>query len=455
MRVRRGHACDRPASPERTDATAEKRYICIDLKSFYASVECADRGLDPFRDNLVVADPDRGRTTICLAVTPAMKALGVRNRCRVYEIPEGIDYVMARPRMKRYMQASADIYAIYLRHVSADDVHVYSVDECFIDATPYLPLYGVDARGFAKMLMEAVFDETGICATAGIGTNLFLTKVALDVMAKHAPDNIGELDEESFKREIWFHTPITDIWGIGPRIAKRLERHGARDLASVAALPEQLLYREFGANAEYLIDHAWGQEPCTIADIHAYVPEGHSMTNSQVLPSDYDFEEARMVLREMVDASTLELVGQRLVAGRISLSVTYSWSQEAHVPDGAQTRKAAPRAHAHTGGSRKLDGPTSSGRTLWERFSRLFDETSDRETPIRAISINLEDLEPEAAATPTLFDDVEAERKERAAQEAAIAVREKYGKNALLKGTSLQEKATARERNEQVGGHHA
>ena len=278
----------------------QKTYLCIDLKSFYASVECADLGLDPFVDNLVVADPERSRTTICLAITPAMKARGVKNRCRVFDIPANMSYIMARPRMRRYMEVSAAIYAIYLRYVSPEDVHVYSIDECFIDATPYLSLYGMDARTFARTLMSAVFKETSICATAGVGTNLFLAKVALDITAKHAPDNIGFLDEAAFRREIWFHRPITDIWGIGPGISARLAKHGARDLASTAALSPQVLYREFGVNAEFLIDHAWGQEPCTIAEIHAYAPEGHSLVNGQVLPGDYSFSEARMVMREMV-----------------------------------------------------------------------------------------------------------------------------------------------------------
>ena len=429
--------------------TQERCYICIDLKSFYASVECADRGLDPFTDKLVVADPERGRGTICLAVSPALKALGVPGRCRVFDIPEGIDYVMARPRMRRYMEASADIYAIYLRHVSAEDMHVYSIDECFIDATPYLALYDTDGRSFATMLMRAVFDETGICATAGVGTNLFLAKVALDVISKHAPDNIGILDEASFKRDMWFHTPLTDIWGIGPRIARRLERLGARDLASVAALPPDVLYREFGANAEYLIDHAWGQEPCTIAQIHAYQPEGRSMTNGQVLPSDYSFDEARMVLREMVDASSWELVERRLATTRIALSVAYSWPQGHHQP--IEGRRPGER----TGGSRKLGGPTSSTKLLWERFAQLYDETTRRDEPIRALNIGLEDLAPEQYLAPTLFDEPGGAQKERSLQEATVAVRRRFGKNALVKGTSLQEKATARERNEQVGGHHA
>lgn len=440
---------------------SEKTYLCIDLKSFYASVECADRGLDPFVDNLVVADPERSRTTICLAITPAMKALGVKNRCRVFEIPDGIDYTMARPRMRRYMEVSAGIYAIYLRFVSPEDVHVYSIDECFIDATPYLPLYGMDARAFARTLMTAVFQETGICATAGVGTNLFLAKVALDITAKHAPDNIGFLDEGTFKQQIWFHRPITDIWGIGPGIARRLARHGAQDLASVAALNPEVLYREFGVNAEYLIDHAWGQEPCTIAEIQAYEPEGRSLANGQVLPSDYTFEEARMVLREMVDASVLELVEHGLVTERISLSVGYarekgSWNTAETFEGGHGIRLlGAQAAGERTGGSRKLERRTNSACFLIERFESLFDETTHRDAPIRRINVGFSDLLAERFATSTLFDNAQAEAKERQLQDALIAVRGKFGKNAMLKGTSLQKKATARERNEQVGGHHA
>ena len=282
------------------------------------------RGLDPFTTNLVVADPERSRTTICLAITPALKELGVRNRCRVFEIPEGIDYIMATPRMHLYMEVSSQIYAIYLRYVSADDVHVYSIDECFIDITSYLALYGKTPRQMARMLMDAVFAETGICATAGIGINLFLAKVALDITAKHADDGIGVLDEAEFKRVIWPHRPLTDIWNIGPGIARRLAKYGVHDLYGVTRMREKTLYREFGVNAEFLIDHAWGQEPCTIAEIHAYEPKGHSLVNGQVLPSDYTAAEARMVMREMVDASTLDLVRQEMAADRIDLHVGYA-----------------------------------------------------------------------------------------------------------------------------------
>lgn len=471
----------------------EKTYLCIDLKSFYASVECQARGLDPFTDNLVVADKARGRTTICLAITPAMKALGIPNRCRLFDIPEGVSYVAARPRMRRYMEVSAQIYGIYLRYVSPQDVHVYSIDECFIDATPYLSLYGTDARAFAKQLMGAVMDEVGICATAGVGPNLFLAKVALDVMAKHAPDNIGFLDSESFMRQLWFHHPITDIWGIGPGIARRLAKYGVRDLAGVAAMRPETLRKEFGVAAEHLIDHAWGQEPCTIAEVRAYEPDNHSLVNGQVLPSDYSFDEARMVLGEMVEASVLELVEQGLVCGHISLSVGYakgmredeaddggvaeagmgsaaSTTDDAGRIDGHRGSKAR-RAQAfdgghgkripgnkfgpgHTGGTRKLERRTSSLSFLRGRFEELFDETTRRGALIKRLSIGLGDLVPQEQATMTLFDDVQANAKEQRLQEAMVAVRGKFGKNALLKATSLQEKATARERNRQVGGHH-
>ena len=441
--------------------TREKTYICIDLKCFYASVECIDRGLDPFKDRLVVADPERSNTTICLAITPAMKALGVKNRCRVFEIPPGITYIMARPRMRLYMKKSADIYAIYLRYVSPEDVHVYSIDECFIDATPYLDLYDMGARDFARLLMDAVRAETGICATAGVGTNLFLAKVALDITAKHALDNIGFLDEAAFKREIWFHRPLTDIWSIGPGIARRLARYGARDLAGVAALSKETLYREFGVNAEYLIDHAWGQEPCTIAEIQRYKPEGHSMTNGQVLPGDYTFEEARLVLKEMVDASVLEMVEQGVVTERISLMVGYARSAgsfaDVELFEGEHGKRpvSGHRWGLHTGGNRKLDRRTNSRALLTACFEELYDETTRRDVPIRRVNIGFGDLLPEEYGTLALFDDEAAFERERSLQEALVAVRGKFGKNAMLKGMSLREKATARERNEQVGGHRA
>ena len=438
----------------------ERCYLCIDLKSFYASVECADRGWDPFTTKLVVADPERSQTTICLAVSPALKALGVPGRCRVFEIPSTIDYFMAPPRMKRYMEVSTHIYSLYLRYVSPQDIHVYSIDECFIDATPYLSLYHMDATTFAKTLTKTVFDETGICATVGIGTNLFLAKVALDITAKHTHDGIGILNETTFKQQVWFHQPITDIWNIGPGIARRLAKYGVHDLAGVCAMEEKTLYKEFGVNAEYLIDHAWGQEPCTIAQIHSYVPEGHSLMNGQVLPCDYTLEETRMVMHEMLDASVLELVQKGLVAESISLSIGYAHPKiGANIEDLDAYNSFTPPTHrrfyAHTGGTRKIGRRTNSARVLKEHFEALFNETTNNALPIRRISIGFGGLLPEKYVTTTLFDDIEAESKERRRQEAIIAVREKFGKNAMLKGTSLQEKATARERNNQIGGHRA
>lgn len=438
----------------------EKCYLCIDLKSFYASVECADRGWDPFTTKLVVADPERSQTTICLAVSPALKALGVPGRCRVFEIPSTIDYFMAPPRMKRYMEVSTHIYSLYLRYVSPQDIHVYSIDECFIDATPYLSLYHMDTTTFAKTLTKTVFDETGICATVGIGTNLFLAKVALDITAKHTHDGIGILNETAFKQQVWFHQPITDIWNIGPGIARRLAKYGVHDLAGVCAMEEKTLYKEFGVNAEYLIDHAWGQEPCTIAQIHSYVPEGHSLMNGQVLPCDYTLKETRMVMHEMLDASVLELVQKGLVAESISLSIGYAHPKiGANIEDLDAYNSFTPPTHrrfyAHTGGTRKIGRRTNSARVLKEHFEALFNETTSNALPIRRISIGFGGLLPEKYATTTLFDDIEAESKERRRQEAIIAVRQKFGKNAMLKGTSLQEKATARERNNQIGGHRA
>ena len=436
------------------DENGGKVYMCIDLKSFYASVECSMRGLDPFTTNLVVADPERSRTTICLAITPALKELGVRNRCRVFEIPEGIDYIMATPRMHLYMEVSSQIYAIYLRYVSADDVHVYSIDECFIDITSYLTLYGKTPRQMARMLMDAVFAETA--------------KVALDITAKHADDGIGVLDEAEFKRVIWPHRPLTDIWSIGPGIARRLAKYGVHDLYGVTRMREKTLYREFGVNAEFLIDHAWGQEPCTIAEIHAYEPKGHSLVNGQVLPSDYTAAEARMVMREMVDASVLDLVRQEMAADRIDLHVGYAREKAGrngseggggrellfegeHGKRFAGGRFGVGAAHI----SRKLPHPTNSFKQLIAAFEELFDEAVDQSRAVRRISIGFSDLMPEGLSTPSLFADLEGETAERKVQDAVLAVKEKFGKNALLKGTSFKDKATARERNEQIGGHRA
>lgn len=437
-------------------------YICIDLKSFYASVECAQRGLDPFETNLVVADPERTNKTICLAITPAMKEIGIRNRCRLFEIPENVDYLIAKPRMRHYMEVSAQIYKVYLRYVSPQDIHVYSIDECFIDATSYLGFYGKTEREFARMLMDAVFEETKITATAGIGTNLFLCKLALDIMAKHTEDGIGYLDEAGFRRSIWNHRPITDIWNIGPGIANRLLKYGVRDLEGVAHMPPKVLYREFGVNAQFLIEHSHGIEPCTIAQIQAYEPEGSSMTNGQVLACGYTFDEALIVLREMCDASVLELVEKHLVTSHISVYVGYEHQRPKPGEDvavyecGHGKRYVGKGARAeHGGGSRKLGERTNSFRKLWPRVEALYRETVDASQVIRRVNLSFGSLMDEDYATLDLFTDERAEQQERALAQAQLAIKDRFGKNAVFKATSLQEKATGRQRNDQVGGHRA
>ncbi|MBM6815886.1 DNA repair protein [Olsenella uli] len=442
-------------------------YLCIDLKCFYASVECVDRGEDPFEYRLVVADPERGEKTICLAVSPAMKAAGVRNRCRVFEIPDGISYEKAKPRMRRYMEVSAGIYGLYLRYFSPEDIHVYSVDEVFIDVGPYLALYETTPRTLAAELIELVRRETGICATAGIGTNLFLAKVALDVTAKHAPDNIGELDEERYKCLIWPHRPITDIWGIGPGIARRLAAMGAHDMGGVALLPQKALYDEFGINAELLIDHAWGIEPCTMAEIHAYRPRAHSVCSGQVLSRDYEFEETQVILREMVDALALDLVEKGLAGNHISLFVGYARErgplEELEGPPGGMSPETFTGEHGtrligrHGEGasaSRGIGAATNSREALTAAFLTLFSEIVDPNRCARRLNLSVGGLVPEEFSELTLFSDPEAEAAEHRLAEATIAVKRRFGKNALVRGISYRPAATGRERNRQVGGHH-
>lgn len=424
----------------------QRTYVCIDLKSFYASVECRARGLDPMTANLVVADPERSGTTICLAITPAMKELGIRNRCRLHEIPPGVEYVTALPRMRAYMKASADIYGIYLRYVSPDDIHVYSIDECFIDATPYLSLYGVDARAFAVMLRDAVFQETGIPATAGIGTNLFLAKVALDVTAKHAPDFIGYLDEEEFRRRIWRHRPITDIWNIGPGIARRLARFRVFDLKGVTEMDPDVLYDEFGANAEYLIDHAWGQEPVTMAQIKAHIPRSRSLCTGQVLPRPYSFAETRTVLREMAGDLALDLVEKELSCGSLSLSVGY---QE---PRGrAPSRRGRPGSRAST--SRRLAAPACTPESLVPLVLELHGAVADPGRAVRRLSLSAGHLRClwEAQLRLPLEEGGATMKLSRTVN----AIRRRFGANAVVPGASLRGEATGRERHCQIGGHHA
>lgn len=413
-----------------------KSYLCIDLKSFYASVESVERGLDPMKVNLVVADPSRGKGAICLAITPAMKALGIKNRCRLFEIPPNVSYITALPRMRLYMKYSANIYSIYLRFISAEDIHVYSVDECFIDITQYKRIYKKDEKQIAQMLIDEVYKETGIRATVGIGTNLFLAKVALDITAKRAKDFMGFLDEEEFKRSIWHHRPITDIWNIGNGIARRLAKVGIHDLYGIAHFDDEWMYREFGVNAEFLIDHAWGREPCTIADIHAYRSKSKSLSNSQILFEDYNREDAMNVMHEMVDALVLEMFEQNLVCSSISLFVRYSKDIE-------------PPASA----SVKLREITNSYKKLRQYFTESYQRIVRTNCPIRQIGISLNELLDESYATFDLFTDLTAEEKEKQLQKTVLDIKRRYGKNAILKGISYTDKCTARTRNKLVGGH--
>ncbi len=414
----------------------EKVYLCIDLKSFYASVEAVERGLDPFGANLVVADPSRGRGAICLAITPALKALGVRNRCRLFEIPPHIDYITAMPRMKRYIAYSADIYAIYLRFVAKEDILVYSIDECFFDVTAYLRMYRKTPREMASMMMETVLRETGVAASAGIGTNLFLAKVALDITAKHAPDRIGALDEMRFRETLWHHTPITDFWNIGPGIARRLAKYGIYDLWGVAHTNPDWLRREFGVNAEYLLDHAHGQEPCTIAEIHAYTPESASISSGQILFKNYDFDDALLAMKEMVAELSLELLERGMQTDSVSLSVGFA---RAEIPA--------------CGGSRRLDRYTDSARRLTAAFTALFRETVRRDEKIRRLTVGFGHLAAGDFVNFDMFDEYAADEKERKKQAAILELKKRFGKNAVLKGMNLEEKATGRIRNNLVGGH--
>jgi len=429
----------------------QRQYLCIDLKSFYASVECVERGLDPMTTDLVVADPARTSKTICLAVSPSLKARGVSGRARVFEIPESFDYIMAPPRMAKYVEYSAEIYGIYLRHFSKEDIHVYSIDEAFMDVTGYLPLYGCTARELGERIRQEVYDEVGIPATCGIGPNLYLAKLALDITAKHSPDFFGELDADSFREQLWDHLPLTDFWRIGRGTERRLHKLGITTMADLALYPHpERLYDEFGIDAEILIDHAWGYEPVTIADIKAYEPKSRSVTNAQVLGRDYPYDDALLVAKEMADASALDLVAQRCTADSVTLSVRYSKTtgNSGHY-DPADRRNYTP----HANGTARFPVPTNSREAIVEAVSNLFTEIVDRTQAVHNIMLNFNGVTPEGHDQLSLFSDAEAETGERARQEAILDIKQKFGKNALLKGIDLLPQATQRERNRQLGGH--
>ena len=500
----------------------QRTYIAIDLKSFYASVECRERGLDPLDTNLVVADESRTDKTICLAVTPTLKSFGIPGRARLFEVKQkvqavnagrkqklrgrefsgksyfyselqkdpalALDFLIAPPRMAYYMEYSTRIYSIYMRYVASEDVIVYSIDEVFIDVTSYLDTYGLTARELAMKMILDVLENTGITATAGIGSNLYLCKVAMDVMAKHIPADengvrIAELDEMTYRKEFWEHRPITDFWRVGRGYAKKLEEYGIYTMGDVARCSEQnedLLYRLFGVNAELLIDHAWGWEPCTVEAVKAYRPENNSLSSGQVLQCPYDAEKARIVMREMADALSLDLVGKRLVTDQIVITVGYDIENltdperrekyRGSVVTDRYGRQVPKSAH----GTENLDGFSSSTQKIMEAASVLYDRIIDKNLLIRRMNITANHVVDEASAPNkedtyeqlSLFTDYaaleekkKAEKKklarERKLQEAELDIKKRFGKNAILKGMNFREGATARSRNGQIGGHKA
>lgn len=502
-------------------------YICIDLKSFYASVECVERGLDPMRTNLVVADKNRTDKTICLAVTPPLKAYGLSGRSRLFEVvqkarqvnaerqrnaPWGrfsgssfddillkgdpslkMDYIVAPPRMSHYMTVSAKIYNVYLRHVSHEDIFAYSIDEVFIDATAYLPILKLSGHDFAMKIIKDVLLETGITATAGIGTNMYLAKIAMDIMAKRMPADedgvrIAELDEYSYRRELWDHRPLTDFWRIGQGYSAKLEKVGLYTMGDVARCSlgesgkfhsEELLYKLFGVNAELLIDHAWGYEPTTIADVKSYKPESNSLTSGQVLTVPYTADKARLVVREMTDLLVLDLVDKGLVTDQMVLTIGYDVENltnkniSVNYTGEIVTDRYGRQIPKHAHGTANLDKKTSSTAMILDAVTALYDRIINKDLLVRRITVVANKVIPEsdAIASPiaeqiSFFDDLEEKAKreeeeklalerEKKVQRTLIAIKKKHGKNAIVKGMNLEEGATAMERNRQVGGHKA
>ncbi len=502
-------------------------YIAIDLKSFYASVECVERGLNPMTTNLVVADLSRTEKTICLAVSPSLKAYGISGRARLFEVVQrvrevnakrqsmapgftftgasyddielkaspkkALDYIVAPPRMAYYIDYSARIYEIYLKYVAPEDCHVYSIDEIMMDVTHYLNTYQLSARELAGKIIQDIHSATGITATAGIGTNLYLCKVAMDIVAKHIPPDkngvrIANLTEKSYRRILWAHQPITDFWRVGQGYAKKLREYGMYTMGDVARCSigkpgeyhnEDLLYKLFGVNAELLIDHAWGWEPCTMADIKAYKPDVNSIGSGQVLHCPYTAKKARLVVREMTEALALDLVDKRLFTDQMVLTVGYDRENLAASAFGKSYKgevttdrygRSVPK-HAH--GTVNLKKPTSSARIMVDAVLGLYDDIIKKEFLVRRINIGANHVVDESLVKSEpvfeqldLFTDYDALKKEREAEEAKLQrerslqqavldIKKKYGKNAVLKGMNLLEGATAMERNRQIGGHRA
>jgi len=413
-------------------------FLCIDLKSFYASVECVERKLNPFTTNLVVADESRGKGAICLAISPKMKMLGVKNRCRLYEIPPNIDYIIAKPRMSKYIEYSANVYEVYLKYIAKEDIHVYSIDEAFLDVEPYLKMYKMTPIELAKTIIKDIENTYGITATAGVGTNLYLAKVALDIMSKHSVTNIGYLDEEKYKKDLWHHKNLTDFWQIGKGIEKRVNKHMLFDMYDIANADQKILYKEFGVNAKYLIDHAWGKETCTIKDIKSYKTKSHSISTSQILFEDYPFEKTRIVVKEMVENKSLELVQNDLVTDTVQIYIGYS--------------KDIIKA---TGGTGHLISKTNVYSELVKEFLNIYDNTTNKKVPIRRIGISFLNVEQIQYEQMNLFIDYEKIKKERDLEKTLAILKQKVGKNKILRGMSLEDGATAVIRNTLIGGHNA
>lgn len=497
-----------------------RTYLCIDLKSFYASVECVERGLNPLTTNLVVADKSRTEKTICLAVTPSLKSYGISGRSRLFEVVQRVreinnqrrrnapnqkfsgtssnavelandsslelDYIVAPPRMAYYMEYSTRIYDVYLKYIAPEDIHVYSIDEVFIDITHYLDTYKLTPHNMARMLIKDVLKTTGITATAGIGTNMFLAKIAMDIEAKHIPADedgvrIAELNEQSFREKMWSHKPITDFWRVGRGYANKLERYGMftmGDVARCSVYNEDLLYKLFGVNAELLIDHAWGWEPCTIAEVKAYKPTTNSLSSGQVLHCPYTFEKAKLVTREMTELLVLELVEKGLVTNQMVLTIGYDIENltDKSINDGYQgevvTDHYGRKIPKHAHGTANIDKMTSSSKIIVDAVMNLFDRIVNDSLLVRRITIAACKLEREDISREKLpeqldfFTDYKAleekrqaeedsRKKEKKMQEAVLEIKKKYGKNAILKGMNLEEGATAKDRNAQIGGHKA
>ena len=414
----------------------QRCYMVIDMKSFFASVECAERGLDAMKTKLIVADPTRTKSTICLAVSPALKKLGVKNRCRLYEVPTNIKYIIAPPRMNKYIQYASNIYSIYLKYMSKEDIHVYSIDECILDVTDYLKIYKMRAIDFAKLLMKEIYNNLHIPSSAGIGTNMYLAKIALDITAKKSPDRIGYLTEEKFKKELWNHRPITDFWGISKGIATRLSKMAIYDMEGIAKYPEDYLYKEFGINAEILIDHSKGIETCLMSDIKAYKTKSKSISSSQILPCGYSFDDAKIILQEMITEGCYRLEREKYVTNLINVFVMYD--------DDLITV-----SHA----SKRMKETTNLNSIISPYAVKLYEEIVDKCRKVRRVGFSFSNLLPIQFEQYDLFTNIHKVEEEHRLTNCILYIKDKFGKNAVLKGIDLFENATARERNNQIGGH--